>query len=115
MYYLSLVDDPQMRLVFFIVFGCCFIPIFILVMINFFRIIFKHRSRVIKQKKQIAYLDYFGDDNVISVSKNLTRVTVVVKDVEKVDLEQLKQLGIGIMITGNTIKCSSQAFADQVE
>ena len=27
----------------------------------------------------------------------------------------LKEKGIGVMITGNTIKCSSQEFADQIE
>ncbi len=118
MYNLSLMDDPQMRLVFFIVFGCCFIPIFILVMINFFKLVFKHRSRVIKankQKKNTPYLEYFGDENIISVSKKLSRVTIEVRDVELVNLEGLKNKGIGVMITGNTIKCSSQEFADQIE
>lgn len=117
MYYLSLLSDPQMRLVFYIIFGCCFIPIFILVMFNFFKIVFKHRKRVIdsKKNKETQYLEFFGEDNVISVSKNLSRVTIEVKDVELVNLEALKNKGIGIMITGNTIKCSSQEFADQIE
>lgn len=117
MYYLSLLSDPQMRLVFYIIFGCCFIPIFILVMFNFFKIVFKHRKRVIDSKKNkgTQYLEFFGEDNVISVSKNLSRVTIEVKDVELVNLEALKNKGIGIMITGNTIKCSSQEFADQIE
>lgn len=116
MLFLSLMSDPQLRLVFFIVFGCCFVPIFILIMINFFRLVFKHHKRVKATKKVNSnYLDLFGEDNVVSVSKNLSRVTVEVKDIELVNLDELKNKGIGIMITGNTIKCSSQEFADQIE
>lgn len=119
MNYLSLLADPQMRLVFFIVFGCCFVPIFVLVMICFIKLLIKHRKKVSnfnKTKNNPKYLDYFGgDENVISVSKNLSRVTIEVKEVEKVNLNSLKEQGIGVMITGNTIKCSSQSFADQIE
>lgn len=118
MNYLSIFADPQMRLVFFIVFGCCFIPIFVLVIICFIKLLIKHFKKVSKhnQKNNPKYLDFFGgDENIISVSKNLSRVTIEVKDVEKVNLNYLKEQGIGIMITGNTIKCSSQNFADQIE
>ncbi len=120
MYFLSLIDDPQLRLVFFIIFGCCFVPIFILVMICFFKLLFKHHKRIANSKKQKTsstnYLTYFGgDQNIISVSKNLSRVTIEVKDLELVNLEGLKECGIGVMVTGNTIKCSSQSFADQIE
>lgn len=118
MNYLSILADPQMRLVFFIVFGCCFIPIFILVMVCFVKLLVKHFKKVSKNnnKNNIKYLEYFGgNDNVINVSKNLSRVTVEVKDVDKVNLNVLKEQGIGVMITGNIIKCSSQEFANQIE
>lgn len=119
MMFLSLLENPELRLVFFIVFFVCFIPIFILVMVVFIKILIKHFRRVSKAKKSSSnkkYLDYFGGaDNVMSVTKNLSRVTVEVKSLELVDLEALKSDNIGVMITGNTIKCSSQKFADQVE
>ena len=116
MLFLNLLADPQMRLVFFIVFGCCFIPIFILVMVVFFKMVFKHHKKMRKANKKLNsnYLEFFGEDNVLSVSKNLSRVTVEVKDVSLVNLNALKEKGIGVMITGNTIKCSSQEFADQI-
>ena len=117
MLFLNLLSDPQMRLVFFIVFGCCFIPIFILIMIVFFKMVFKHHKKMrnANKKGKSNYLEYFGEDNVLSVSKNLSRVTVEVKDVNLVNLNALKENGIGVMITGNTIKCSSQKFADEIE
>lgn len=116
MLFLNLLADPQMRLVFFIVFGCCFIPIFILVMVVFFKMVFKYHKKMRKANKKLNsnYLEFFGEDNVLSVSKNLSRVTVEVKDVSLVNLNALKEKGIGVMITGNTIKCSSQEFADQI-
>ncbi len=118
--FLSSTTDPQLKLVFFIVFVCCFIPICILVIICFIKTIIKHHKKVKKFNKKklndIDYLSYFGSsDNIISVSKNLSRVTVVVKTIEDVNLEALKNSGMGVMVTGNTIKCSSQAFADQIK
>lgn len=119
MNFLSMFADPQMRLVFFIIFGCCFIPIFVLVIVCFIKLVLKHKKKVNDFKKANSnpkYLEFFGgDDNVVSVSKNLSRVTVEVKDVELVNLNALKEQGIGVMITGNTIKCSSQTFADQIQ
>ena len=44
----------------------------------------------------------------------LSRVNVEVKDIEKVNLEELKNQGIGVLISGNKIKCSNQEFADKV-
>lgn len=116
MLFLNLLADPQMRLVFFIVFGCCFIPIFILVMVVFFKMVFKHHKKMRQANRKLNsnYLEFFGEDNVLSVSKNLSRVKVEVKDVSLVNLNALKEKGIGVMITGNTIKCSSQEFADQI-
>ena len=92
MLFLNLLADPQMRLVFFIVFGCCFIPIFAMIMIVFFKMVFKHhkKMRTAAKKLNSNYLEYFGEDNVLSVSKNLSRVTVEVKDVNLVNLNALK-------------------------
>ena len=68
------------------------------------------------KSSNIQYLDFFGgSENIVSVTKNLTRVTVEVVDLEKVNLEKLRELGIGVFITGNVIKCSSAEFAEQIK
>ena len=60
-----------MRLVFFIVFGCCFIPIFAMIMIVFFKMVFKHhkKMRTAAKKLNSNYLEYFGEDNVFCLYK----------------------------------------------
>lgn len=113
---LSLADDPQLMLVFFVIFICCFVPIFILVIITFIKFFAKQRRKMKKKTSNALYLSYFGpSENIISVSKNLSRVTVEVADIDLVNLEGLKEEGIGVLVSGNIIKCSSQAFADQIE
>lgn len=126
--------NPQFELILWVITCVCVLPIVILAMVVFIKLVIKHHrnvkilkkngtppiqvEKVKKNKKQITtnYLSYFGDDNnIVSVSKNLSRVTIEVKALEQVDLEGLKKEGVGILITGNVIKCSSQAFADQIE
>ena len=109
--------DPQLMLVFYIIFGICLVPIIILALICFVKLVVKHKKRINKVKcNSTTYLSLFGpESNVISVSKNLTRVSVEVKDLELVNFDALKNEGIGVMITGNVVKCSSQTFADQIK
>ena len=59
---LDLVSDPQMRLVFFIVFGCCFIPIFALVDTN-------------SDPRGIDYVIPANDDASKSIDKVLGYIT----------------------------------------
>ena len=117
MLFLENVSDPQIMLVFYIVFGVCLVPIIILSLICFFKLVIKHKKRLNKVKNtKSAYLDLFGpESNIVSVNKNLTRVSVEVKDLELVNFDALKAEGIGVMITGNVVKCSSQTFADQIK
>lgn len=104
----------------FLIAICCFlVPVITLLLIVFIKQLIK-RIRIIKgtnnKNNTVKYLDFFGgEENIVSVSKNLTRVTVEVVDLEKVNFEKLRELNIGVFITGNVIKCSSQEFADQVE
>ena len=51
MIHLNLATDPQMRLVFFIVFFCCFIPIFVLVIVTFIKFLLKQKKRIVQSKK----------------------------------------------------------------
>mgnify|MGYP000242375730 CR=1 FL=1 len=57
------------------------------------------------------YLALFGEENIISISSNMNRVTVDVADINKVNFDGLRNLGVGVLISGNTIKCSSAKFA----
>lgn len=59
-----------------------------------------------------AFLKLFGNDNVLSVDTVMTRVIVEVKDVDLVNIEELKKLNVGVLITGNTVKCSSEEYAN---
>ena len=45
----------------------------------------------------------------------MTRVSVEVVDLSLVNLEALKALQIGVLIVGNTVKCSSAEFASHFE
>ena len=51
------------------------------------------------------------NDNIVSMNVNMNRVTVEVKDINAVSFDGLRNLGVGVLISGNTVKCSSQEFA----
>lgn len=92
------------------------IPVFIVAIIAFFKVLAKHFNRTrknIETKADIKnkYIVPFGEDNIISMSVNMNRVTVEVKDINIVSFDGLRNLGVGVLIAGNTIKCSSQEFA----
>lgn len=134
MMFLENAVNQQFELVLWVITCVCILPIVILAIVVFIKLVIKHQKNIKilkesgvpevrlekgnrkKKKNTINYITYFGNDNnIVSISKNLSRVTIEVKDLEQVDLEGLKKEGVGVFITGNVIKCSSQAFADQVE
>ena len=96
--------------------GCFVVPVVLLSIFVIIKKIIKIFKRSGKKKKSSlskdAFLALFGKDNVISVDTVMTRVIVEVKDVDLVNLEELKKLNVGILITGNVIKCSSEAYAE---
>ncbi len=101
----------------FIIAGLCFlIPIVVLSIIVVIKKIVKIAKKTKKPAKpnlsKDAFLALFGKDNVISVDTVMTRVIVEVKDVDLVNFEELKKLNIGILITGNVVKCSSEEYAN---
>ena len=117
---MNLAMNAESMFALFIALGCFFIPIIILTIIVIGKMIYKATKKNKQTKNgldgEIKYISYFGgDNNIVNVSKDMTRVTVEVKDLEMVDFEQLRSLGVGILIAGNIVKCSSQVFADQIE
>lgn len=92
------------------------IPIGILVVIAAVKFIvknFKRNHTKVETKEDVKnkYLALFGEGNIISISSNMNRVTVEVNDINIVNFDGLRNLGVGVLVSGNTIKCSSGKFA----
>lgn len=68
----------------------------------------------IEEAEKDAFLEAFGgSENIESVNREMSRISVTVKDVDIVLLEQLKALGAtGVLVMGNEVKCS---FKDKAE
>lgn len=93
------------------------IPVLILTLVVLIKFIIKNvkKSKAYKNSNSFDYEELFGGkDNIINVNVNMTRVNLEVKDVDKVKIDTLKTLGIGVLIAGSTIKCSSEQLAKEV-
>lgn len=121
--------DGFEKVAIWIAIGCFFVPIFVLTIIVCIKTLIKKRQELTKLEKKIATdnedevpsksnkkslaekVDYYkifgGTENIITISKELTRVSLTVNDIELVDFDQIRELKIGVLIAGNTIKCSS--------
>lgn len=56
---------------------------------------------------------YGGKENIVAVSKEMTRLTVSVNDLEKVNPERIKELGAkNVLIVGNMVKSSFDNIDD---
>lgn len=92
------------------------IPVFTLSIVVLIKIIIKQLKLSKRKTSKVNYALFFGGkENIVSVNRSETRVAIEVKTLDLVDLESLRQLNIGAMIIGNTIKCSSLAMAEQLE
>ena len=97
---------------------CFLVPVtvlsFIVVVKKAIRLLSKSpRAKLTKTNlSKEKFLSLFGNDNIISIDTVMTRVIIEVKDVELVKLEELKKLNVGVLIVGNTIKCSSEEYAN---
>jgi len=94
--------------------------IFILIIVAFVLRIKKYNQlkkvseEVVDSFQQKEFLDiYGGQDNIINVNHEMSRITVEVRSVEKVNLEKLQEFGAkGVLVTGNTVKAS---FGDRAQ
>ena len=58
---------------------------------------------------------YGGIDNIIDVKKEMSRITVTVKDIDIVNGEKLKELGAsGILFVSNMVKCSFNELSESI-
>lgn len=111
-------NDKLWQLALIIALVCFLVPVVsltIIVVVKKIIRIFKISKNKVKANTSLskdAFLSLFGADNVISVDTVMTRVIVEVKDVDLVNIDELKKLNVGILITGNVIKCSSEEYAN---
>lgn len=113
-----LLNSFQRYLPLIIAVGLFALPTVTLLMIVVIKMVIKHFKRVKKDKTKdtsseikAKFLAPFGENNIISTSVEMTRVTVEVSDISKVSIDGLRELGVGVLISGNVIKCSSSEFA----
>jgi glucose-like phosphotransferase system IIB component len=67
----------------------------------------KSKGDIDPLQQQIFFDVYGGKENIVKVSQELSRLSVEVKNLEKVDVNKLKELGAsGILVAGNTVKSS---------
>lgn len=114
--------DRLAKIAIFIAVFVFFVPVFLLTIIVCIKTIIKKRraykgieiprSKDIKKKtNNEQYENLFGGyENIVSIKKELNRVTLTVKDLDLVQMDKLQDLKIGVLIVGKTIKCSSADF-----
>lgn len=102
---------------------CTIVPIFVLLIVAFIIALVKRIKMAAKYKKgsyvneelKSNLLEAYGIDNIENVEVEMSRLTVTVKDVEKVNADCLKQLGAnGVLLVGNKVKCSFGEKAEEI-
>lgn len=105
---------------------CIVVPIVVLAIVAFIIALVK-RAKKMKLSKGVKvkfeesdfggdlYSELFGDDNIINVEWEMSRVTVEVKDIDKVNTDLLQERGAsGVLLVGNKVKCNFKENAETV-
>lgn len=72
-------------------------------------------TEIDEDQKNVFLEKLGGDENLLEVTQEMSRVTFVVDDLDKVDFDGLKSLGAsGILVMGNQVKCSFRDQADYI-
>ena len=102
----------------YIILACCVVvPIFVLLIVAFIIAIVKriklakkykpNKKTGINDETKKLLLEAFGENNIESVSVEMSRLTVEVKDVDLVNPDKIKEAGAnGVLLVGNKVKCS---------
>lgn len=70
-------------------------------------------SKQLPNEQATLLLSALGENNIISVEVEMSRLTIEVKDVDAVQPEKIKEAGAnGVLLVGNKVKCS---FGDKAE
>ncbi len=101
---------------------CVVVPIFILIIVAFIIALIKRikmakkynpNSKQLPNEQATLLLSALGENNIISVEVEMSRLTIEVKDVDAVQPEKIKEAGAnGVLLVGNKVKCS---FGDKAE
>ena len=97
----------------------CVVPILILAVFAIFKTI-KSKSKIAEKREiniekepkdleqqKMFYEAYGGKENMIDIVLTMSRITVKVQNIEKVNGERLKSLGaVGVLFAGDEIKSS---------
>ncbi len=97
----------------------CLIPIFILMVVAIWLTINRKRKEEKQRKekireepvsefqKEVFFVAYGGEDNIVGITREMGRITVSVKDLSLVNGENLKELGAkGVLLVGSMVKAS---------
>lgn len=101
-----------------IILAICIVPIMLLIVYALIMTIRKKRKLAAARsqeidvgedntQKELFYRLYGGANNIESVTRELSRISVRVKDIDKVLVEELKETGAkGILLVDDVVKCS---------
>lgn len=109
--------------VFYIILAICVVvPIFVLIIVAFIIALIKRikmakkynpNNKQLPNEQATLLLSALGENNIISVNVEMSRLTIEVKDVDLVQPEKIKEAGAnGVLLVGNKVKCS---FGDKAE
>ena len=113
-----LLDDQQVFSIVYAILlgllGLLFVCSIVFFIIRLVRI--QKKAKASSQLDGNEYLEALGGkDNIISINRNLSRITFKVKDVDSVNTDQLKSLGAsGILLVGDEIKCSFNELSENI-
>jgi len=101
-----------------IILAVAIVPILALIVYSIVVALRRSSKRIEKREQEISTSDdlsqielfrevYGGKENILDVLRERGRISVQVVDIDKVQLEQLRELGAsGVLLVGNTVKCS---------
>ena len=108
--------------IFIVIIGVFILALLVVGLLKMIQIVRKQIKRNKRSKNhhkalgETELLEIFGgDDNITSIEIELNRVSIKVIDKTKVHFDVIKDMKIGCMVMGNTIKCSSEMLASKLK
>ena len=102
---------------------CIAAPIFILMIVALvialvkrIKLMCKYKNvKVVDIDSNLDIVNAIGADNILDVRKDMSRITIDVKNIEIVDGNKIKELGAkGVLFVGNQVKCSFDKDLDKI-
>ena len=74
----------------------------------------KKRTIEVDDKLIESIFDSINKDNIKSISSEISRVKIEVIDLEQIDQNKLKEISMGVFISGNSLKIMFKDSADDI-